>query len=111
MWPVTGARQVAGAGDSPVTPLPRGAPPLLRVYPLVVSPAQLCTGPKATGVRIRCPQVGHGRNPPGVEVSFRVMESQSGGRGWGALCLPQGLVPTNKDMGQDLLPILQMGRL
>lgn len=46
-----------------------------------------------------------------VEVSFRVMESQSVGRGWGVLSLPQGLVLTNKDMGQDLLPILQMGRL
>lgn len=39
-----------------------------------------------------------------------LMKSQSVNCG-GARSLPQGLVLTNKQMGQDLLPIVQMGKL
>lgn len=109
MWPVTGARQVAGAGDSPARPLPRGAPPLLWVHPLVVSPAQLCTAPKATGVRIRCPQVGHGRNPPGVEVSFRPYGISKWGSGLGGALSPSGPCPTNKHMVRICSPFYGWG--
>lgn len=58
VWPITGARQVAGPGVSPQRPLPE-LPLLLCVYASIGSPA-LLSSVLAAGAGVRSPRVGTG---------------------------------------------------
>lgn len=98
-------------GDSTLRPLPKLSLLFVCVCPLAESLAQLSTAPKAAEIGIRRPRMGHSRNPLVIEVlSFGPLWNLKVGFGGHSLAFLQGLVLTTKQMGQALLPILQMGK-